>query len=163
MSAEFADKRLSLTEQYVVFTDRDILILKGLVRGLTKKQFEDEFGIPYLVLKANKLSIAESFGGSIARNGIFMAIVEAFRQGKIDEDIPTRAPEKTNGQFSDFELGLWSFMYQGKSIAEICDNFNLQRGKIVGFEVQICQKLGVDTMYQAVAWLARENKQAGKL
>ena len=148
-------RRADLKESPPVFTQREILVLQGLVDGLDWQEFDAKFGIKRIVLKATKGSIAERFSPTGHVGGIYIAIIEAIDQDKLDT---SNLPREYAGQLNGLEIGFFAMMYKGKTASEVTESLGIEIREFPSYKNRICEKLRVGNFFAAIACMARDNK-----
>ena len=161
MTHEAAISNLSNSEESAIdFTQREIIILQGLIDGLNWKEFDDRFDIKRRVLKANRESIAARFSPNGHVGGIYLAIIEAIKQDKLDT---RKLPREYPGQLTGSEIHFFVMQYKGKRASEVCESLGIEMREIPTYRNRISEKFGINNFFAAIACMARDNKEAGKL
>ena len=155
-----APKPFDLKESSPVFAQREIVILQGLVDGLTWQEFDARFDIKRIVLKATRDSIAARFSPNGHVGGIYLAIIEAIKQDKLDT---SKLPREYPGQLTGTEIHFFVMQYKGKRASEVCESLGIEMREIPTYRNRISEKFGINNFFAAIACMARDNKEAGKL
>ena len=167
MTQELDTPRLADSkESPPVFTQREILVLQGMIDGLTWQEFDAKFDLKRIVLKATKDSIAARFTQTGHVGGIYLAIIEAIKQDLL---VTSNLPKEYRGQLTKSEINFFSMQYKGTRTSEVCESLGIEMREIPSYRNRICEKLGVDkklgvgNFFAAIACLARDNKEADQL
>lgn len=141
--------------RHLVFTNRQVRILQMIIDGISLKEFLEREAIARVSYGLDRLKLAEMAGKNSRTAGTCLAIVEAIRRGRLDTaNLPGDPQEPLDLQESQFLAA----MFSGRSREEFCQDNRLSKPQLRHIENSVCDKLGVDNLYIAVAWLAREKK-----
>ena len=137
MAPETTQSNPSRPEQGSInFTQKEIIVLQGLIDGLTWKEFDAQFDITRLVLKNSKESIASRFSPTGQIGGIYIAIAEAIKQDLLDT---SNLPKEYAGQLTKLEIQFFALQYKGVKPSSVSETLGIGIYEIPTYRNRICE------------------------
>lgn len=137
------------------------MFLQAEIDGLRVEEFEQRYGIGRNGREAIREGLKEKFAGEVAARGLWLATVEAVRQGVVD----TRELQpRPKGPLTGSEESILEMMYRGATSFEIAQKAKIERRRRVSLIIDvIVRKVGFENPVQLLAWMASEEQKARKL